>query len=658
MGTQRGRGVKRPTTEMRWGLGVEADSGGVKTLIQTAADRVTEGRHADAVEMLLPTMRRGKGDAAVAYLLGLSLVRLGRAPEALEWLKQAADYRPPQVDALVEYGCALFDCGHWDDGLAQLRGAVGAFPHDARARVVLAKMLHQGGLFVPAMEQAMHAMQRAPQVAEPVSVFASCLAGLGYAEEAVEWFARAVATDPNDLRTRANLCHALNAAGGIDPGEVCRRHRELGAMIAERASTGRPHTNARAPGKRLRIGLLSPDFREHPVARFILPLLRHARNHELEFVAYSSSVRGDGTTDLVRAAVDAWRDVSGLDDTALADLIRRDGVDVLVDLAGHTGGTRLAVLASRPAPVQLTYLGYANTTGLPGVDVRLVDWVTDPLGAEAFATERLVRLDGCLVCFDPTGCGPDEGGPVAPPPALARGVVTFGSFNNATKTSGATLALWAGVLRAVPGARLALKGKGLDEPTSRGVVERRLSQAGIDPSRVEILGYRGAHLEHLRAYAEVDVALDTHPYSGTTTTCEALWMGVPVVTLTGRSHASRVSASVLQAAGCPEWATGNAEEYARIAAGLAADLEGLRALRSGLRERVRASGLCDAAGFARGWAAAVRGEWARWCRASGVHSPSHGDAGPERAACGGPDLSGQVGAGGAGFAGAGAQGAI
>lgn len=643
---------------MRWGHGVEADSGGVKTLIQTAADRVTEGRYADAVEMLLPALRRGRGDAAGAYLLGISLVRLGRAPEALEWLKVAADYRPPQADAMVEHGCALFDCGHWDQGLAQIRAAAEAFPNDARARVVLAKMLVQGGLFVPAMEQAMHAMQLAPQVAEPVSVFASCLAGLGYAEEAVEWFGRAVATDPNDLRTRANLCHALNAAGGVDPGEACRRHRELGAMIAERAGTGRPHTNARDPRKRLRIGLLSPDFREHPVARFMLPLLRNAPRHEMEFVAYASSVRGDDTTALVRGAADAWRDVSGLNDEALADLIRRDGVDVLVDLAGHTGGTRLAVLASRPAPVQVTYLGYPNTTGVPGVDVRLVDWVTDPAGAEAFATERLARLPGCLVCFDPSGCGPDEAGPVSPPPVLARGAVTFGSFNNATKTSGATLSLWAGVLRAVPGARLALKGKGLDEPTSRSVVERRLTQAGIDPSRVEILAYRSGHGEHLRAYSEVDIALDTHPYSGTTTTCEALWMGVPVVTLTGRTHASRVSASVLKAAGCADWATGSAEDYARVAAGLAADLAGLRALRAGLRERVRASSLCDAAAFASGWAAAVRGEWVRWCRAGGVHSPSHGDAGSECAASGGPDLTGKVGAGRAGLAGAGAQGAL
>lgn len=642
---------------MRWGQGFGTDSGEVKTLIQTAADHVTHGRYAGAVEMLLPTMRRGKGDAAGAYLLGLSLARLDRTPEALEWLKVAADYRPPQADAMVEYGCALFDCGRWEEGVAQVRAAALAFPNDARARVVLAKMLVQGGLFVPAMEQAMHAMQRAPQVAEPVSVFATCLAGLGYAEEAAEWFARAVATDPNDLRTRANLCHALNAAGGTDPGEVCRRHRELGAMMAERAPSGRPHTNARDPGRRLRVGLLSPDFREHPVARFMLPLLRHAPKHEVEFVAYSSLVRGDDTTTLVRGAVDAWRDVCGLDDAALADLVRRDGVDVLVDLAGHTGGTRLAVLASRPAPVQITYLGYANTTGLPGVDARLVDWVTDPAGAEAFATERLVRLDGCMVCFDPLLCGPDEGGPVAPPPSAARGHVTFGSFNNATKTSGATLSLWAGVLRAVPGSRLALKGKGLDEPTSRGVVQRRLVQAGVDPARVEILTYRGGHGEHLRAYAEVDIALDTHPYSGTTTTCEALWMGVPVVTLTGRSHASRVSASVLKASGCGGWVTGSVEEYAGVAASLAGDIAGLKALRAGLRERVRASSLCDAGRFAAGWTAALRGEWTRWCRAGGVHSPSHGDAGPERAACGGPDLSGQVGAGGAGLAGAGAQGA-
>jgi protein O-GlcNAc transferase len=576
------------------------------TMLGEAVRLVESGRFGEAERLLSRHATRKPDDAAAAYLLGYSLVRLGKPDRAVVFLERAASASPPQHDALVEYGCALFDCGRYEPGVAQLQRAVRAFPTSARAHTVLARMLLQGGLFVDAMECAMQAMKLAPEQAPPVSVFASCLAGLGRAEQAAEWFARA---DPADIVTRSNLCFALNAAGGIDPARILAEHRAAGALIAEHAPAGRPRQGDKDPNRRLRVGLASPDMRDHPVARFLAPLVAHLDRAGFELIAYSNAVLPDPTTHALRRRFDGWRDTAGLGDDALADLIRRDQVDVLIDLAGLTGGNRLAVFPARPAPVQMTYLGYPNTTGVPGVDYRIVDAVTDPPGCDA-ATERLIRLPGCLLCFEPPAGAPS----VSEPPCLSPGApVAFGSFNNPTKLSDATLALWRGVLEGVQGSVLVLKGKGLTEPKCRAALDRRLTQAGFGLSRVRVLDYRGRQHDHLASYAQIDLALDTHPYSGTMTTCEALWMGVPVLTLPGRTHASRVSASILSSAGCREWIADSPASLIAIAARLAGDRAGLAAVRRGLRARVQQSPLCDAPAFAAGFASAVRGAWREFC---------------------------------------------
>jgi predicted O-linked N-acetylglucosamine transferase (SPINDLY family) len=314
-------------------------------------------------------------------------------------------------------------------------------------------------------------------------------------------------------------------------------------------------------------------------------------------------VQPDDTTAALAPRFAGWRDVAAMGGDALADLIRRDRIDVLIDLAGLTGGTCVAVMASRPAPVQVTYLGYPDTTGVPGVDYRLTDALADPPGAEAFASETLLRLPGCLLCLEP---------PAGAPPVTTRpeqGPVVFGSFNNPTKISDATLALWRGVLDAAPGSRLAIKGKGLAEPRCRAAFERRLAQAGLPADRTRLLGYASTQAAHLAAYGEVDIALDTFPYAGTTTTCEALWMGVPVVTLAGRTHASRMGASLLTAAGRPGWVAATPPEYARLAARLAGDRHALAETRASLREQTARSPLCNASRFVRRFEEALRDAW-------------------------------------------------
>jgi predicted O-linked N-acetylglucosamine transferase (SPINDLY family) len=288
-------------------------------------------------------------------------------------------------------------------------------------------------------------------------------------------------------------------------------------------------------------------------------------------------------------------------------LVRRRGIDVLLELGGHSGEPRLLALAGKPAPVIVTAIGYPNTTGLPAVDWRVVDAITDPPGSERLCTERLLRLDPCFLCYTPPEHAPEPAMPAADAP------VTFGSFNNAAKIGPASIALWARVLQAVPGSRLLLKSQTLSDATGRARIERRFAEAGVDASRLELIAYSKTREEHLALYGRVHVALDTTPYNGTTTTCEALWMGVPVVATLGDRHAARVSASLLHAAGHPELVATDADAFVALAAKLAQDRARLTTLRSGLRDTLRASPLCDAPAYAARFHDAIRACWRQWC---------------------------------------------
>jgi predicted O-linked N-acetylglucosamine transferase (SPINDLY family) len=314
----------------------------------------------------------------------------------------------------------------------------------------------------------------------------------------------------------------------------------------------------------------------------------------VELVAFSGAPRAwaDGVTARLRAGCRRWHEVGAMDDATLDALIRTERIDVLLELAGHTTGHRLAAIARKPAPVIVTAIGYPDTTGVPAIDLRLVDSITDPPGSDSLCTERPLRIDPCFLCYTPPIEAPE---PAMPP---AETPITFGSFNNIAKVVPSTVALWSRALRAVPDSRLLLKSIGLDDPSIRTLVAERFAREGIDPSRIDL---RDAGLDrgsHLALYGQVHVALDPTPYNGTTTTCEALWMGVPVVTLQGHRHASRVSSSLLTACGCVDWIARDADSFTRIAAKLAADRESLARIRASLRGAMRASPLLDAPAYA------------------------------------------------------------
>ena len=353
----------------------------------------------------------------------------------------------------------------------------------------------------------------------------------------------------------------------------------------------------------LRVGYVSPDFRRHAVASFFEPLLAHHDRNRFEIVCYFNHLGADEVTARLRGMAGEWRDSVRWSDEELAARIRDDGIDILIDLAGHTSWNRILTFARRPAPVQASWLGYPGTTGLSAMDYRITDWEADPEGSESLSSERPLRLPHSYFCFQPQAQA-QEGGAL---PAAASGRVTFGSFNNAAKAGPETLDLWCEVLKAVPGSDLVLKHKAFGDPQVQQRIRTRFAERGVEAGRILMSGWMRDQGSHMMAYHGIDIALDTFPYNGATTTCEALWMGVPVVSLSGRTQPSRMGRSILAAAGFPEWGASSPAHFVQIARSLSESVEDLSAHRAGLRTRIKESALTDAQSFSRAFEQCLAG---------------------------------------------------
>jgi len=436
---------------------------------------------------------------------------------------------------------------------------------------------------------------------------------LGRYGEARDHFARALEAEPADLSNIHNLLYSACYDPDLTGPALADLHREWGRRYLEGLPDPREirHANPPDPDRALKVGYLSPDFRRHPVTVFLRPVLARHDPAQVETYAYSNVARPDDATAGMRAACAHWRDVTRLDDAALAEQIRADGIDILVDLAGYSGGTRLRVLGRRPAPVQVSHLGYPATTGLSVVDWRLTDAVADPPGTEALYTERLARVGGGFCCYEPLPEMPEPG----PPPALTRGHVTFGSLVNTTKVNPAGIALWAQALRAVPEARMLVFRHTLGAESTRARLLSEFARHGIAPERVAIGWELPGHAQgrSFAVYRDVDIVLDVVPFTGHTSTCEALWMGVPVVTLAGTEFRGRLSAAVLHMAGLADWVADTPDAYVAVAARLAGDVTALSRTRAGLRARLSASRLMDAEAHTRALEDAYRAMWRAWC---------------------------------------------
>jgi predicted O-linked N-acetylglucosamine transferase (SPINDLY family) len=390
---------------------------------------------------------------------------------------------------------------------------------------------------------------------------------------------------------------------GIDRAELFAEHQRWAAQhAAELSPITRSATNGFNPHRRLRIGYVSADFREHPVAHFIGPVLAARDRAQFEVIGYSDVPQPDESTKRLSAQMDEWREISGLSDEALAELVVRDGIDILVDLTGHAGKNRLLAFARKPAPIQVTHFGYPDTTGLSAMDYRMSDAHADPPGeTEKFHTEKLVRLPDVAWCYEPSASPP-----VKELPVREAGFVTFASFNNIPKLTNEVLALWARILKGVPNARLKLLTNAPGQSNER--VWQEFEKRGVDRARVSIVD-RLPREQYLELHNTVDIGLDPFPYNGAVTSCDALWMGVPVMTLAGATYVARQGVSVLLNLGLADLIAASAQEYVEIAIQLAGDLERLADLRRELRDRMNASAIMDGRRFARNLESAYRRMW-------------------------------------------------
>jgi protein O-GlcNAc transferase len=510
----------------------------------------------------------------------------------------------------------LLALGEFGESVTYLQRAVALNPLDALAHSNLGNGLMRLGRFAEAVQHHEQATRLAPEQIIVHTNLAHALKASGRPKDALIALKNALALDADrlDLHSQTLFLRQYELDSVSDPNLQDAVH--FGRLAARQATARTEWPNARRPGKRLRVGLLSGDLREHPVGYFIesvLVALAADQGEQIEVFAYATTQASDALADRLRACCSVWREVANLSDGELAACICSDGVDVLIDLAGHTFNNRLPVLAWRPAPLQVSWLGYCATTGLAEVDAFIADpWVAPPRADDQFI-EPVLRLPHTFLCFTP----PQFDVSVAPLPALSGGGVRFGGFNDLAKMNDAVVAVWSRVLQAVPHSILVLQSAALQDADVRQAVLARYEQHGIPADQLELRPAQ-PRAEYLAGYGQIDISLDPFPYPGGTTTLESLWMGVPVLTLPGTTALSRQGLSVMTNLALTEWVATSEDDYVHRAVRHANDLVGLSALRGSLRPRLLASPLCDAPRFAQDFEAALRSLWQQYCNRIGA----------------------------------------
>lgn len=543
------------------------------------------------------------------YYLGSIQQVKGKLDAGVDALRRALSLRPDYPEALHNLGVLLAQRKQFDEGAACLERAARLRPDWTESHRNLGAVCAEQGKLDEAAQCYRRMTDLSPRDPEAYNLLGSVLAREGEIAQAVDCFEEAVRLEPRYQTAHSNLLLALNYVAELEPLWLFAEHCFWGRLHGQGPSLRPAQVRDASPDRRLRVGYVSPDFRAHAVAPFVEPILAHHDPRNVEVVAYAEVNAPDATSDRMKSLVRHWRSTVGLSDEQVADQIRADSIDILVDLAGHSARNRLGAFTRQPAPVQATYLGYPNTSGLTTVGFRITDAAADPADEPKRHTEELLRLEGPFCCWRPP-----EDAPATAPPASRNGYVTFGSLHNLAKLNDRVLDLWAQVLQAVPRARLLVFRNTLQGRTADRLREKLLRR-GVDERRIELRHQPDAEGGYLGVYREVDVLLDAFPWSGHATTCESLWMGVPVITLRGNRHAGRMSASILSCLGLHDWVASSTSDYVQAAVRAATRPETRASLRTGLRDRMRASALCDGEGFARRLEAAYRLVWRRFVAA-------------------------------------------
>ena len=549
--------------------------------------------------------------------LGNSLLDQGRSEQALASFQHAVALQPAARSLYMNVGLALHALLRYDEAIESYRKGLSGELLDAQIYCNLGAAQQSAERNEDALESFRSAIAIYPKMSPAYHHIGNILVEKGDVEGAVEAYQSALAIDPRAHATLSSMMFAMlytDRHGSSERAELRRIYAQSFEVPA--LPLVLPHANARDLERRLKVGYVSGDFRDHSVAFFVEPVLEHHDRSQVEVYAYYTNVRKDEVTARLRSVVDHWRDCIEMSDDAMVAAIRADGIDILVDLSGHTYGNRLLAFARKPAPVQVSWVGCPMASGLQAIDYFLTDEQATPVGAPQHAVDvarsgnadGLVRLPGGFSVYRPP-----EAPPLQDAPALASGRITLGSFNKFAKMSDRAVALWSRLLQREPGFTLLLKDVSFSDADVCARTRARFAAHGVNPARVRLVGRTEKKSDHLAMYGEVDIALDTFPYCGVTTTCEALWMGVPVVSLVGQDFVSRMGASLLDAVGQPHWAAHDEDSYIARVRELAADVPRLNAVRHGLRDQMERSPLRQEVTFTRTLEAAYRRMWRNWC---------------------------------------------
>lgn len=539
--------------------------------------------------------------------LGTALGAKGQANKAIPALQRAIQLQPNYPEALSNLGNVLSETGLTPQAIESLAKAIALRPNYPEAHYNLGNAHATVKRFGEAVKSFQKAIEVRPSYAKAHGNLANALSYLGRLDESIETYRRAVSLDPNDAQIHSNLIFTLYYHPSSTDVTI---KQELDRWNAKHAAplenSIRPHANDRTPDRPLRIGYVSPDFCRHSVARFLVPLTETHDRSGFEIVAYSSVIRPDDMTVRLRNSTKLWRDMNGVSDEQFADQVREDRIDILVDLALHTARNRLPVFARKPAPVQMTYLAYCGSSGMKAMDYRLTDPYLDPHGGDKSGySERSARLERSYWCYWPTNDEP----PIGQSPGEQNGHITFGCLNNFGKVTIPTLQAWAKLLQETPTSRLILH---VPSPEHTPHIRQNFHAVGIDTSRITLTPTL-ASKDYFALYNQIDIALDPFPFGGGTTTCDALWMGVPVVSLAGPTAVSRAGLSLLSNVGLPDLVAKDVDQYINIATRLANDVPRLKELRSSMRTRMQTSPLMDANAFTKNIEGLYRAAWKTWC---------------------------------------------
>ncbi|MGD1277343.1 MAG: tetratricopeptide repeat protein [Tepidisphaeraceae bacterium] len=581
----------------------------IRALLDSAVAQRQAGNLKDAEAMLRQALTLQPHDAQALYLLAGLLGSTGRSADAAAGCRQALKIQPDFAEASMELAEVLGAMDQWDEAAAVLHQAAQRHPDHPQILNRLGTAL----LAMRDMEQAVTVLRASAHLqANPWTwtCLGAALRSLGRHAESIASYDRALAIDPNYAPAFSSRLYALHFDPHADPAAIFREHRQWNQRYAKPlAGEIRPHDNDPSPDRRLKIGYVSPDFHAHSVSTFFESLLASHDPAHVETFCYAEVHRPDAITARLRQLAGQWRDILGTSDADVAQLIRRDQIDILVDLTGHTPNNRLLVFARKPAPIGVSYLGYPDTSGLDAIDYRLTDAHVDPPGeSDRFFTERLIRLPHTFACYRPPSAPP-----VAPSPAVRNGWITFGSFSALEKLNAPLLECWAQILRQIPESRLLIVSRGLQSPQTRQNVADALARQGIGGDRLKLLGDQPMS-RYLALHGEVDLVLDTFPLNGHTVTCHALWMGAAVVCLRGKTSWQRLGAAVLSHLDLPQFIADTPQQYVQLAIQHAGKPGELARWRAALRPRMKESPLMDGPSLARHIESAYRDMWRTWCQ--------------------------------------------